>query len=328
VFDTFTQVDPASSHARSGVGLGLPLSKWIAQQLGGSLEVTSVKGRGSTFTLRVATGPLDDAEWVAPAEIAIQPASAAARRHSTTPLRLRGKILLAEDFYDVRDLVSHALARAGAEVEAVDNGEDAISAATEHGFDLILMDVRMPGMDGLTATTELRRRGCLTPIIALTASTTEGERGRILRAGFDDVWPKPISLDDLVERTADYVCAEPDDAALGASTRPPSSPSAARDPRLASVVAEFVNGLPARLHKLRSVTEAGNIPQAGELLHQLAGAGGIFGYLSLSQEAARLLAGIRDGTFSGPDDLGPIEDLVADIMRERRDDSGDAPHAS
>ena len=330
VFDAFAQVEQGSSIVRGGVGLGLPIAKWIAEQLGGALEVTSTEGRGSTFTLRVAIGPLDDAEWVTPGKtMAPAPPSARQRRGGARP-RLKGKILLAEDFRDVRDLISHALVQAGADVKAVDDGEKAVKAASEQQFDLILMDVRMAGMDGATATAELRRRGCPTPIIALTASTTNTEHERILEAGFDNLWAKPISLEQLLERTADYLEAIPCDATADEDTSALDSTLETENPRLAAAVGEFVRNLPARLHKLEAAVGAGDLQHARELLHQLVGVAGIVGYLPVSEEAARVLARVKDGSLSGTDDLQRLENLADRIARgflESASGSGrHAPH--
>jgi len=277
----------------------------------------------------VAAGLLEDVDWVTPSEAVSPRPSSTVREHVAARLRLQGNILLAEDFRDVRDLISHRLIQAGAQVKAVHNGEEAVRAAGERDFDLILLDVRMPGMDGPTAAAELRRRGCLTPIIALTAATADNEGERIIAAGFDELWPKPMSLERLVERVADYVRADRDDIQNDAAAATTGSTRVTDDPRMASVVAEFSRNLPARLKKLRDLVDAGDLRQAREVLHQLVGVAGILGYMSLSDEAARVLAMIKDGSFSGADNLRPLEDLVDEIARGLRNDQsvpgGDAP---
>ncbi|UCF34420.1 MAG: PAS domain S-box protein, partial [Phycisphaerales bacterium] len=200
IFDLFSRVETGSRPASGGVGLGLPLTRWIAQQLGGSIGVRSKPGHGSTFTLRVATGPLEGIEWIMPQAITSSLLTESQEADRDLTQQVEGSVLLAEDFRDARELIEHALRSAGAHVTTVENGEEAVKVATSRPFDLILMDIRMPVMNGLEATRELRRRGCLTPIIALTASTAEGEQKRILEAGFDDLWTKPISLKGIVER--------------------------------------------------------------------------------------------------------------------------------
>lgn len=256
IFDSFTQVEPISRGATAGIGLGLPITKWIAEKLGGTLEVQSVFGRGSTFTLRIATGPLDGVSWIAPPTGTGWTSAPLPKTSHPAPCRLGGRVLLADDAGDIRELIAFTLRRCGAEVTTVENGRQAVEAATRDTFDLILMDVRMPEMDGLSAAVEMRRRGCRSTMIALTASTSDSQRERILASGFDDFWAKPISLDDLAQRAAmylpstegrgllepsrgrpGYACPEPrrDRAGLNRGGK-----GASTGERLAELVAEFV----------------------------------------------------------------------------------------
>ena len=318
IFETFTQLDWSSAATSRGVGLGLPLAKWIAEQLGGSLEVTSTRGRGSVFTLMVKTGPLDKADWIRPDEAAIPPRQIACGNGTDAFGRLEGRILLAEDFHDARELLASALTHAGIEVTAVGDGEAAVRAATEQSFDLILMDIRMPKMDGLSAAAELRRRGCLSPIVALTASSAMSDQERILNAGFDNFWQKPISLARLIEGAAGYLRASPADADGGVPTKRESTGSAGMEGRMAAVVAAFEQGLPSRLRRLRTTLETGDLESAHTLLHQLAGTGGICGHMELSEEAARLLELVKDGSLPNRmDELSALENMVGKITRLR-----------
>ena len=243
--------------------------------------------------------------------------------------QIEGSILLAEDFTDARDLMEHALQSAGAEVTAVQDGEDAVKAATEQSFDLILMDIHMPQMDGPTAATDLRRRGCLTPIIALTASASPNDYRRALDAGFDDLWPKPIPLKELVEKASAYL-GLPTPPQGDARANEAKTPKAdAGDRPFESVVADFVRNLPARLQSIREATEKKDYATARDILHQLAGAGGIFGFMSVSEAAAQLLATIDEGAldrFNSAEALRPLEALIAEIVRSASDtDPSDSP---
>ncbi len=323
IFETFTQIGPGTPGISGGVGLGLPLARWIAEQLGGVLEVTSVKDRGSTFTLRVSTGPLDDAAWVTPGEMSILPKPPSGLDTMASGPRIRGHILLAEDFPDTRKLIEQALTNVGAKVTTVDNGEDAVKVALAEQFDLILMDVRMPGMNGLSATAELRRRGCLTPIIALTASTTEDDRERILKSGFDDLWTKPITLEQLHDEVAAYLRETSEEVGRGDQAGLDRSTATIEDPRLAAARTEFARNLPSRLARVTAAVKARDIDQAREALHQLVGAGGMHGFTSVSQEAARLLELARNGTLAEhPDELEPLKDLVKQAVESVSPQSG------
>ncbi|MFQ5495380.1 MAG: PAS domain S-box protein, partial [Phycisphaerae bacterium] len=295
IFEAFTQAEPGTAKFREGVGLGLPLSRWIAEELGGSLEVTSESGRGSRFTLRVSTGSLDDVEWLSPQEAEQRVEALRGGASPKSPARLSGTVLLAEDFTDTRVLIADTLAGRGVTVTAVENGRAAVDAAMDTPFDLILMDVRMPVMDGLAATREIRRRGCLSPIIALTASRGTSSRPHLMEAGFDDLWAKPIALDTLIARVGTYLPAPDDtDAGTGGIVDPATTVPPDRR-RLQQAVAEFVGSLHDRTARLREALEAHDLNEAREILHQLVGAGGLHGLPWLSDEAARLLVLAKDG---------------------------------
>jgi len=326
IFQTFAQIEPGPSGIFGGVGLGLPLAKWIAEQLGGTVEVDSVEDHGSTFTLRIAIGPLDGAEWIRPDDILIAPRLRIPVRVKRGEHRLRGHVLLAEDFSDTRKLIEEILTECGVTVTTVDNGEDAVEAALAQAFDVILMDIRMPRMDGLAATIELRRRGCLTPIIALTALTTGSDRERILDSGFDDIWKKPITLDRLVEDVTAYLHAPPDETASVDRAESARSLVTTENPRLAAVREEFVRNLPSRLDRIRAAISSGDMRGAREALHQLVGAGGTHGFMPISHEAARLLDLAKAGALAERlDELHTLDKLVAQALTTVREQGGTGP---
>ena len=340
IFEEFAQLELGSSRALGGVGLGLSVAKWIAEQLGGSLEVTSSLGEGSTFTLRIATGPLDREGFNHP-----ESESVAARATHTAPAarslalncaRLMGRVLLAEDFADTRELMRAALEAAGAEVVAVSNGVEALQAVEQGDFDLMLLDIRMPKMDGLTAARALRRRGCLTPLVALTASVAPRERARVLEAGFDDFWPKPMSLEQLIELASAYLaCVPPEEkpsvthADPGASLPEATTKTCAGksgagllacDPRLAAVAAGFARSLPRRLQALEDALASADYRGLREVLHQLVGSAGVHGFDAISAEAARLMRWLDTGPPPPEaDTLAALRHLVSQATVDQSD---------
>ncbi len=315
IFDSFTQVVPISGGATAGAGLGLPIAKWIAEKLGGTLDVQSVFGKGSTFILRIATGPLDGVSWITPPEQSGPMRTPSPIGRHKIPRRLKGRVLLADDAADIRELIAFTLRRCGAEIKAVENGRQAVEAVTRETFDLILLDIRMPELDGLSAAMELRRRGCRSTLIALTASTSDRQREQILASGFDDFWAKPISLDDLAQRVAMY---------LPAGDAPDAG--AANGDRMSAVIAEFVESLPQRAHAIRAAIEGSDLPRARDLLHQLVGTSGIHGFMSISHEAARLMEIVKSAAITnGPAELRSLEAMIASLLPDGSENVGATP---
>jgi CheY-like chemotaxis protein len=192
IFDAFTQADESTTRRFGGTGLGLAISRNLAQLLGGELSVASTPGAGSLFRLEL---PID-----APAQAASsgERASVAA----SGPLSVRGHVLLAEDGVDNRRLIVRLLERSGMEVDVAENGrvalEFALSAWREgEPYDLVLMDMQMPEMDGYQATALLRSAGYPGPIVALTAHALASDRERCLAAGCDEYASKPIRAEGL-----------------------------------------------------------------------------------------------------------------------------------
>ncbi|MCE9596293.1 MAG: response regulator [Planctomycetes bacterium] len=204
VFRPFAQADETMSRRFGGTGLGLTISKRLAELIGGELTATSRAGEGSVFTLTLALGPLANLETWRPGEgPTTAPSLIAAVPDTHSACRLEGlRILLAEDGRDNQRLVSLHLRRAGAVVAIVDDGRKAVAALepveptpaapNSTPFDVVLMDMQMPELDGYAATRLLRKNGCRVPVIALTAHNMAGDRHRCLDAGCDDFLSKPI----------------------------------------------------------------------------------------------------------------------------------------
>jgi len=193
IFDRFSQADAAVSRRFGGTGLGLAISRRIVERMDGQIGVDSVEGQGSTFWFEVR-GPL--AELAAPEE------DAAPLLDSEAGVRL----LLVEDNAVNRELVKTMLEPFGVDVETANDGVAGVEAMRQGHFDLVLMDVQMPIMDGLTATREIRAmegaRGAATPIVAMTANVLPEQIATCLAAGMDDHLGKPISPTKLLEAVA------------------------------------------------------------------------------------------------------------------------------
>lgn len=309
LFQPFRQANTSTTRLYGGTGLGLAICRSLAEALGGEVQVKSAPGEGSTFTLRLYQ-PIDtQAEMVAEpggssSELDVETGGPGATR------RLRGSILLAEDGLDNQLLLSTILRRQGLEVAIADNGQSAVTQAlaaldANAPFDVILMDMQMPRLDGYGATSKLRAKGYTGPVIALTAHAMSGERERCLLAGCDDYLSKPIDRPVLLatieshlkhDRIAGPELATPDtlsgngEAGKGAG---PLYSSFADDPDMEELVTGFVERLPLQVHDIRLAIDDDDLERVGRLAHQIKGAAGGYGFMPVSRDAEALEVAAR-----------------------------------
>jgi signal transduction histidine kinase/ActR/RegA family two-component response regulator len=200
IFGTFSQADSSFAREFGGAGLGLAITRQLVELMGGDIRVRSTPGQGSTFTFRIAAAAARTREAAAGA-----PGATAGDRGVLPTL----DILVVEDNIVNSRFVEKLLERRGHRVSVAPNGRLGVEASAEREWDLILMDVQMPEMDGLAATRAIRRReeggSACVPIVALTAHASAEDRQRCLAAGMDDYLTKPLRvplLDAILEQLA------------------------------------------------------------------------------------------------------------------------------
>jgi signal transduction histidine kinase/ActR/RegA family two-component response regulator len=298
VFDAFVQGDNSVTREYGGTGLGLAISRSIARELGGDITVRSELGKGSCFTATIGTGPLAGIPLVSFTSEAMLPKSSP--QAVARPMLPPARILIVEDGATNRKLLRLILQRAGATVSLAENGEIGLRMALQQPFDVILMDMQMPVMDGYTATRRLRERDVQTPIIALTAHAMGGDEAKCLQAGCSNYLSKPVETDRLLRCLTEYLSPSPssEDRAPATSSDgvPPLSPGGTPvmsslpidDPDFREIVVEFVGRLETQLKAMQEALATGDLDALARLAHWLKGSGGTAGFDDFTDPARRL----------------------------------------
>jgi signal transduction histidine kinase/CheY-like chemotaxis protein len=213
IFERFSQQDGSSSRRHGGSGLGLAITRGLARLMGGDVSVRSQPGEGTVLTARLG---LPEAAAAAPAVPPPAPQSEAAAEEP----QLRIRILAAEDNHTNQLVLKTLLEQLGISIHVVENGEEAVAAWRTATYDLVLMDIQMPLMDGVTAARTIRSIEAVegrprTPIIAVTANATAAQAATYVEAGMDGLVPKPIHFSQLLAAIAGAMEPQNDNLAVG-----------------------------------------------------------------------------------------------------------------
>lgn len=212
IFDPFVQADNSVTRRFGGTGLGLSISKRIVEALGGEIAVQSKPGVGTELSFMIQIGDCKATEKLSAAEDAKRHAESEKKTKQQNLTDLNGGTVLIVDDGDAnRKLINLILTKAGCVITEATNGKIGSDLALEYNFDLILMDMQMPVMDGYQATRRLREKGYTGPIMALTANAMSSDRELCEDAGCDDFLAKPVDIDQLLETVAKYITPQPRD---------------------------------------------------------------------------------------------------------------------
>ena len=328
IFDPFVQADTSISRRFGGTGLGLSISRRFARALGGDIVASSELGRGSTFTVTLNPGPLDGIRLMTPEE-ALSEDKAVAAQNQTYWKFPAARILVVDDGPENRELVTLVIEENGLQVEQAENGLIGLEKTLHGGFDVVLMDIQMPVMDGLTATRTIRERGLTLPIFALTAHAMKGFEQEILDAGFTSYLTKPIDIDKMMQALAETLGGQrlegmrPESPPAAVSTaliapapslaEPPLLSRLADKPRLHSAIRKFAARLEEQLDAMEQAWRTRDLTELASLAHWLKGAAGTVGYDAFTKPAMELEQWVKAGTEE------KIEDAIQSLRGlERR----------
>ena len=271
IFESFAQAHASTSREYGGTGLGLAISKNLVELMGGRIWVESAAGSGSTFYFTARFGVA-----LRPCEAAQATVTGHSGQPGFPPAEQQRKILVAEDSHDIRFVIEAYLKNSGHQVEFAANGAIAVEKFRSGRYDLVLMDVQMPVLDGYAATRLMRawekeRQLPPTPIVALTAYAFESENEKAMAAGCTSYLAKPIRFAALREAVENHV---------GASCQ--IHETAAAD-RLAALVPGYLASRREDLGKLQAALETSDYGLVAEVGHRMSGTGGAYGFGRISE---------------------------------------------
>jgi PAS domain S-box-containing protein len=309
LFNPFVQADSSVTRRFGGTGLGLTISRRFARALGGDVVVASEIGKGSTFTMTVETGPLEGVRLLEQGELAAQDehgGSGTDTRWKFPPAR----VLVVDDGPENRELLRLVLSEAGLVVHEAENGQLGVEAARRESYDVVLMDMQMPVMDGYTATRTLRAEGVTIPIFALTANAMKGYEREIMDAGCTALLAKPVNIDLLMDTLAGLlggtrvtVEQHPEEStppAVVEETAPPASAPVqtvaalplrsrlAQNARMRPIVRKFGARLDEQMKAIEQAVGTRDFKELAALGHWLKGSAGTVGYDEFTDPASRL----------------------------------------
>lgn len=274
LFQPFTQADSSINRRFGGTGLGLSISQRLANGLGGDITVNSSSRKGSTFTLNIDLSVVQDSPWINNVREIWQSTPTKSVKFSALPNFVGNKVLLADDHPNNRELISILLKRMNITVTEVENGKQALDTIFYQKFDLILLDIHMPHMDGTVALKKIRAAGNYTPVIALTANNMKHEIEHYMRLGFSDHLAKPISRQHFISKLSLYLNKQGEI----------DSPLHQGD--MLKLIKDYQEDLREQVVNLQHALTQRDLTIISEIAHRIRGSAGSFGFDVIGQKFA------------------------------------------
>ena len=290
IFTAFSQADSSTTRKFGGTGLGLSISKQLSEKLGGQLSCTSKLDQGSKFSFFVSTGDVSDVKMLTSDE--------ELKIHAKTSLEksnkfLKGNVLLAEDTKDNQELITMYIEDIGATIRIANNGEEAVKLFKNNKFDLVLMDMQMPVMDGVTATKHIRDSGSDVPIISLTANAMKSDVEKCYAAGATEFLTKPIDINRFEETLYRYL--EIDENKKSRSEIEQTKKN--RSQKMKRIADRFLDDLPERIMRINAANDSENWNDLENESHKLKGLGTTMGYPELTRLCEEINVNCKDKTL-------------------------------
>lgn len=330
VFKSFTQADGSTTRKYGGTGLGLSITKQLAELLGGAVDLSSEFGKGSTFSVLIPTRTnLNNCEMID----TFEPMTAQNKKFNGEGKAFTGTVLVAEDDKVNQQTISAMLSKVGLEIEVASNGREAVEMASRAEYDLILMDIQMPEMNGLDATRTLRQQGYTKPVFALTANVSKEDVENALEAGCNEHLVKPIDREQLFATLSLYLNADAQSEQDGGpsdkerSTPPNAGRSGLANAKLSTLASSdvldwealtgrlgdretiktiakvFLTDNEARVGALLDAVANRDYPTIHSLAHAMKGSAATLACPSLAKAAQRLEQVTRQAIAAATDDL-------------------------
>ncbi|WP_111979732.1 response regulator [Algibacillus agarilyticus] len=279
LFGAFHQVETSTTRKYGGSGLGLSISKNLSEKLGGDITVQSELNQGSCFTLSIALDIAPNSRWTTQYDFnQVTEIDINKEEYEKNPIL--GRVLLAEDHDENRQLFCLILESLGLQVDAVCNGEEAVESCLLNDYQLVLMDIQMPILDGLSAFELLKQSGFETPVIALTANVMAEDIENYKALGFADHCAKPINRRELIDKIRYYM----------ETTQSSNHEQQAHinSDAYTALQAEFKNKLIDHADVLITLLSVNNQAEIAKLAHQIHGAAASFGFTEIGYKAAEI----------------------------------------